>query len=43
VFLEKVKAKQLEDLKLKNFMDLLNIDKAKDFSLGVDGILRFKN
>ena len=42
-FLEKVKEKQLEDSKLKNFMGLLNTDKAKDFSLGVDGILRFKN
>jgi len=42
-FLEKVKEKQLEDLKLKNFMGLLNTDKAKDFSLGVDGIFIFKN
>ena len=32
----------MEDSKLKNFMGLLNTDKAKDFSLGVDGILRFK-
>jgi len=24
-------------------LGLLNTDKAKDFSLGVDGILRFKN
>jgi len=35
--------KQLEDLKLKNFMDLLDTEKPKDFSLGMDGILRFKN
>jgi len=33
----------LEDSKLKNIMDLLNTNKAKDFSLGVDDILRFKN
>ena len=37
-FLEKVKKKQLEDSKLKNIMGLLNTDKAKDFSLEVDGI-----
>ena len=42
-FLENVKEKQLEDSKLKNFMGLLNTDKAKDFSLGLDGILRFRN
>jgi len=42
-FLEKMKEKQLEDSKLKNIMSLLNTDKAKDFSLRVDGILRFKN
>jgi len=40
--MEKVKEKQLEDSKL-NFMDLLNTDKAKDLSLGVDGIFRLKN
>jgi len=42
-FLEKVKENQLEDSKLKNFMGLLNTDKAKNFSLGVDGFFRFKN
>jgi len=33
----------LEDSKLKNIIGLLNTDKVKDFSLGVDDILRFKN
>ena len=41
-FLKRVKEKQLEDLKLKNTLTLLGIDKAKDFLLGVDEILRFQ-
>jgi len=32
----------LEDLKLKNTLTLLGVDKAKDFSVGVDEILRFQ-
>jgi len=42
-FLEKVKKKRFEDLKLKSILSLLDIDKGKDFSLGGDGLLRFKN
>jgi len=38
-----MKDKHLEDSKLKNIMSLLKTDKAKDFSLRVDAILRFKN
>ena len=41
-FLKRVKEKQLEDLKMKNILSLLGTDKAKDFSLGVDDILRFQ-
>jgi len=37
-----VKEKQLEDLKLKNILSLLDTDKAKNFSLGVDDIVRFQ-
>jgi len=37
-----VKEKQLEDLKLKNIFSLLDTNKAKDFSLGADDILRFQ-
>jgi len=31
------------DLSLKNILSILDIDKAKHFSLGVNGILRFRN
>jgi len=41
-FSKRVKEKQLEDLKLKNILSLLGTDKAKDFSLGADDILRFQ-
>jgi len=37
-----VKEKQLEDSKLKNILSLLGTNKAKDFSLGADDILRFQ-
>jgi len=41
-FLKMMKEKQLEDLKLKNILSLLGTDKAKDFSLGTDDIVRFQ-
>jgi len=41
-FLKRVKEKQLEDLKLKNILSLLGTNKAKDFFLGADDIVRFQ-
>jgi len=41
-FLKRVREKQLEDLKLKNILSLLDTNKAKDFSLEEDYILRFQ-
>jgi len=41
-FSKRVKEKQLEDLKLKNILSLLDTDKPKDFYLGADDILRFQ-
>jgi len=40
--LKRVKEKQLEDLKLKNILSLLGTDKAKNFSLGTNEILRLQ-
>jgi len=41
-FLKRVKDKQLKDLKLKNILIFFGTDKAKDFSLGADDMLRFQ-
>jgi len=42
-FLELVKEKQLSDSKIQKTVNLLGSEKTKDFVMGVDGVLRFKN
>lgn len=42
-FLEKIKVEQLGNAGLQNMVDLLGNDRVKDFSMGSDGILHFKN
>jgi len=42
-FLELVKEKKLSDSKIQKIVNLLESEKAKDFVMGVDEVLRFKN
>ena len=42
-FLSLVKKKQLVDASLKGVRELLGLDEAKEFSLGSDGVLRFRD
>jgi len=41
-FLTLVKEKQLYDPKLQRTVELLGIEKVKDFMMGGDGVLRFR-
>jgi len=41
-FFGRIKEKQLEDPNLRHTVDVLRSEKARDFELGGDGLLRFK-
>ena len=41
-FLVMIKERQLSDPKLRRTVELLGTDKANDFALGSDGVLRFR-
>ena len=42
VFLVLIKERQLSDPKLRRTVELLGTEKAKDFEIGSDGVLRFR-
>jgi len=41
-FFGRIEEKQLGDSNLRHTMDVLGLEKARDFELGADGLLRFK-
>ena len=41
-FFGRIKEKQLGDSNMRHTMDVLGLEKPRDFELGVDGLLRFK-